>query len=274
MYHLASRFTPLKYTPSWYDIVLEQGRRRRRKKETKKNKSTHVSTTVEKVFRLRSRDRIFHREDRGCNERIFNESFYQRASSLLLLPCVRPLHANNIFPGGCANRPIFFFLFFLFSPPSRNHDRSDANSSDDLYKARVRLVFRPRLFIGRRRRGSAKTANISLAQSFSRAAFRNSGASIWAVDRHLFIRFAARWAPLFPLFFSFSPPLFLPRAPMAATKLILDRGDEGWGGPRGLGPTNSFRSQWDAASWRKGRKGDDSRWGCSAPRPHLRRGLS
>lgn len=222
MYHLASRFTPLKYTPSWYDIVLEQGRRRRRKKETKKNKSTHVSTTVEKVFRLRSRDRIFHREDRGCNERIFNESFYQRASSLLLLPCVRPLHANNIFPGGCANRPIFFFLFFSFSPSSKPRPIR-CKLVRWFIQARVRLVFRPRLFIGRRRRGSAKTANISLAQSFSRAAFRNSGASIRAVDRHLFIRFAARWAPLFPLFFSFSPPLFLPRAPMAATKLILDR---------------------------------------------------
>ena len=111
------------YTPKIYTLVIRYRSRARgegeEKKETKKNKSTHVSTTVEKVFRLRSRDRIFHREDRGCNERIFNESFYQRASSLLLLPCVRPLHANNIFPGGRANRPIFFFLFFSFSPSSK-----------------------------------------------------------------------------------------------------------------------------------------------------------
>ena len=29
---------------------------------------------------------------------------------------VRPLHANNIFPGGRANRPIFFFSFLFFLP--------------------------------------------------------------------------------------------------------------------------------------------------------------
>lgn len=101
---------------------------------------------------------------------------------------VRPLDANNIFPGGRANRPILFFPFS--SPPSRNRDRSDANSSDDLRPGSACFSTAAVYWSSQKRFGGKLQTFFS--RSFSRSAFRNSAASIRPVDRDLFIRFAAR----------------------------------------------------------------------------------
>lgn len=118
---------------------------------------------------------------------------------------VRPLDANNIFPGGRANRPILFFLS-LFPPPET---ATDPMQTRPMIYGRVRLVFRPRLFIGRRRRDSAENC-----KHFSRAVFR---VQRFVTAPHRYgpstgtYLFASRLVELLSsVFFSFSPSVSLP----------------------------------------------------------------
>ena len=110
----------------------------RREEDTDLREKTRASEhytgfrTAWKVFRLRSRDRIFRGDNRGGdsrNERIFNEEraseptrSYLRCYSY----CTTTLRANNVFPAGTrkfyqrerANRRIFFYRKHRQSPPN------------------------------------------------------------------------------------------------------------------------------------------------------------